>query len=54
MFADEPAYFAQWNGVRSRGSTLREIPRPRAIEAMKRASSLRWNGPSTLRPTRYR
>src|SRR5262249_52916143 len=30
-FADEPTYFAQGNGVRSRGSTWRTIPLPGAI-----------------------
>ncbi len=33
---------------------MRQIPRSGAIEGVKRASALRWPGPSTLRPIRYR
>jgi hypothetical protein len=32
---------------------LRQIPRPRAIEGVKRASPLRRASPSTLRPIHY-
>ncbi|MGO9868226.1 MAG: hypothetical protein ACLPJY_11185, partial [Rhodomicrobium sp.] len=35
MFAAEPAYWAQANGVRSWGSTWRQIPHPWAIEGVK-------------------
>ena len=50
MFADEPAYCAQGTGVRSGGSTLRQIPRPGAIEGVKRASSHQAGQPLDIAP----